>query len=230
MTVLQAFGLLVVGTVAGFDLVSGPQILFARPIVAGTLTGMLLGDATTGLLVGGILELFALEVLPVGATRYPDHGPGSVAAVWLAVVGGPATAGVAVLVALVIAECGGWSLQRLRRLNARALTAVAPALDRGEPGVASQLQFGGALRDGARSLLVTAFGLALARVALPLTAFPPATLRLVTVVVLGAGLAGAVAGAIRTAGETRRGILLAAALVFGWVAAGLVGIYPRSGL
>ena len=227
MTFAQAFGLLAVGTVAGFDLVSGPQILLARPIVTGTLSGLILGDPLSGLLVGGILELFALEVLPVGATRYPDHGPGSVAAVWLTVVSGPATAGVAVLVALLTAEFGGWTLQRHRRYNGRALAALAPALDRGEPGIAARLQFGGAVRDGMRGLLVTAVGLALARAVWPLLALPTGTLRLVTVMVLGAGLAGAVAGAIRTAGETRRGILLAAALVVGWVAAGYVGAYPR---
>lgn len=229
MTFAQAFGLLAVGTVAGFDLVSGPQILLARPIVAGTLSGLILGDATTGLLVGGILELFALEVLPVGATRYPDHGPGSVAAVWLTAATGPAMAGVAVLVALLTAEFGGWTLQRHRRLNARALAAVAPALDRGERGIAAELQFGGAVRDGARSLLVTAVGLALAWLARMFAILPPASLRAVTVIVLGTALAGAVAGAIRTAGQTRRGILLALALVIGWVAAGMVGIFPRGG-
>ena len=227
MTILQALGLLAVGTVAGFDLVSGPQILLARPIVAGTLSGLILGDVTSGILVGGILELFALEVLPVGATRYPDHGPGAVAAVWLTAVSGPVVAGVAVLVALVTSEIGGWSLQRHRRLNARALAAVAPALDRGDRGVAAQLQFGGAVRDAARSLVVTSAGLLLALGARLLTWLPPETLRLVTVVVLGAALAGAVAGAIRTAGQTRRGLLLALALVVGWVAAGAVGVFPR---
>ena len=227
MTILQALGLLAVGTVAGFDLVSGPQILLARPIVAGTLSGLILGDVASGILVGGILELFALEVLPVGATRYPDHGPGAVAAVWLTTVSGPVVAGVAVLVALVTSEIGGWSLQRHRRLNARALAAVAPALDRGDRGVAAQLQFGGAVRDAARSLVVTSAGLLLARGARLLTWWPPETLRLVTVVVLGAALAGAVAGAIRTAGQTRRGLLLALALVVGWVAAGAVGVFPR---
>ena len=227
MTILQALGLLAVGTVAGFDLVSGPQVLLARPIVAGTLSGLVLGDVTSGILVGGILELFALEVLPVGATRYPDHGPGSVAAVWLTAATGPGAAGIAVLVALVTSEIGGWSLQRHRRLNARALAAATPALDRGDPGVAAQFQFGGALRDLARSLVITAVGLLLARLARPLAALPLESLRPVTVVVLGAGLAGAVAGAIRTVGQTRRGLLLALALVVGWVAAGAVGVFPR---
>ena len=40
----------------------------------------MLGDPGSGLTAGIILELFALEVLPVGAVRYPDYGPASVAA------------------------------------------------------------------------------------------------------------------------------------------------------
>lgn len=229
MTLLQAIGLLAVGTAAGFDLVSGPQVLFARPIIAGTLSGLVLGDVTSGMLVGGMLELFALEVLPVGATRYPDHGPGTVAAVWFTAQWGAPAAGIGVLIALLLSEIGGWSLIRLRRMNGDALTAAGPALDRGEPGMAGRLQIGGALRDLVRSFILTGLGLGVAVLARPLLGFGPSALRMVAVVVLGAGLAGAAAGAVRTAGETRRGIVLAIALIIGWVAAGWLGAFPRIG-
>ncbi|HVX88928.1 MAG TPA: PTS sugar transporter subunit IIC [Gemmatimonadales bacterium] len=222
-------GLLVTGTIAGLDLVSGPQILLARPVVVGTLSGLLLGDAATGILVGGILELFALEVLPVGATRYPDHGPGVVGAVWLTVQAGTASAGFGVLHALLLAELGGVTLIALRRVNGRALAAATPALDRGDPRAAAVLQIGGAARDALRSLLLTLLGLGAARLALPLVLAADAANTVLAVVVTAAGMAGAAAGAFRTAGRSRRTIVLIAALIVGWVAGGAVGIFPRTG-
>lgn len=222
-------GLLLTGTVAGLDLVSGPQILLARPVIVGTLAGLLLGDVSTGLLVGGILELFALEVLPVGATRYPDHGPGTVGAVWLTIQAGTASAGFGVLHALLIAELGGITLIVLRRLNGRALARASAALDRGDPRAAAALQMGGAARDALRSLLLTLFALGAARLVLPLVLAAEGANTVLAVVVITAGMAGAAAGAFRTAGRSRRTIVLAAALVVGWVAGGAVGIFPRVG-
>ena len=222
-------GLLLTGTVAGLDLVSGPQVLLARPVVAGTLTGLLLGDAGTGLLVGGILELYALEVLPVGATRYPDHGPGTVGAVWLTVQAGTASTGFGVLHALLIAELGGVTLIVLRRFNGRALARAAAALDRGDPRAAAALQVGGAARDALRSLLLTLLGLGAARLALPLVLAADRANTVLAIVVIAAGFAGAAAGAFRTAGRSRRTIVLVAALVVGWLAGGAAGIFPRAG-
>ena len=143
----ETAGLLAVGTAAGLDLVSGPQVLLARPIVVGTLSGLVLGDLAAGILVGGAMELFALEVLPVGAIKYPDHGPGTIGAVWLCHQAGLMGAGYAVLLALLCSEIGGWSLQLIRRANGRALAHMSDRLDRGDPAAASALQVGGALRD-----------------------------------------------------------------------------------
>src|SRR5207247_819829 len=63
------------------DLVSVPQAMIARPIVAGPVAGAILGDLGTGLALGVLFELFQYDVLPVGATRYPEYGPATVAAV-----------------------------------------------------------------------------------------------------------------------------------------------------
>ena len=229
MSVLQTVGLLAVGTAAGLDLVSGPQVLLARPIVVGTLAGLVLGDATSGLLVGGILELYALEVLPVGAARYPDHGPGTVGAVWLTVQTGTSAAAFGVLLALLIAEIGGHSLIVLRRWNGRALTRASAALDRGDVRAAAALQKGGAFRDMVRSALLTSLALGAAAAVLPLVLRAEQLSALLAVVVIGAGLAGAVAGAIRTAGRSQRAVALSVALVAGWIVGGIAGIFPRWG-
>jgi mannose/fructose/N-acetylgalactosamine-specific phosphotransferase system component IIC len=54
------------GIVAGLDLVSVLQAMVSRPLVSGTVAGAIVGDPVAGVLVGMVLELYALEVLAVG--------------------------------------------------------------------------------------------------------------------------------------------------------------------
>lgn len=223
MTPLEPVTLLLLlawGTVVALDLVSVPQAMFARPLVAGTVAGIIAGDVTTGLQLGVLLELFALDVLPVGAARYPDHGPATVAAV-AAAAGAPwpERMGPAVLLAMVLAVLGGWSLQRLRYLNAQALHRRAAALAAGsEPGIRA-LQWGGLARDAVRGLLLTALGLA---GALVLRAFPPVPPRLqglLAAAAIGCALAAVAGGAARSAGRGPRLRWLIAGLATGLVVA-----------
>ena len=87
MTELPPYGVIVLvvwGTVTALDLVSVPQAMLSRPLVAGTVAGWLAGDIEAGLRVGVLFECFALDVLPIGAVRYPDYGPATVVAAALA--------------------------------------------------------------------------------------------------------------------------------------------------
>src|ERR671911_2712979 len=108
--------LLLWGTLVGVDLVSVPQAMISRPLVAGTVAGALAGDIEAGLRLGVLFELFALDVLPVGAVRYPDYGPATVAAVALA-ADSPwqFTLGLSAALGLAIAVLGGFTLQLVRR-------------------------------------------------------------------------------------------------------------------
>ena len=48
--------------------------MFYRPIIACTLTGLAMGDPTTGIMIGGSLELLALGWMNVGAAwAMPSH-------------------------------------------------------------------------------------------------------------------------------------------------------------
>src|SRR5205085_7846999 len=102
--------LLLWGTLVGLDLVSVPQAMISRPIVAGIVTGLLAGDVEAGIRTGALFELFALDVLPAGAVRYPDYGPATVAAVALA-AGTHWELGLGVSAARgwVLALLGGWA-------------------------------------------------------------------------------------------------------------------------
>jgi len=115
---LLPFALL--GAVCGLDVVSFPQAMLSRPIVACTLSGSLAGNAMSGLLLGAVLELIALETLPFGASRYPEWGSASVVGGALAGAVPQHTHGaiaIAMLGALATAWVGGWSMTVVRKWN-----------------------------------------------------------------------------------------------------------------
>ena len=193
------FGLLLLwGTFVGLDLASVAQIMIARPLVAGTVAGLILGDPLAGGTVGMILELFALDVLPVGAARYPDYGIGAVAAS-VAAAGAPGVLGIGVAVStgLIVAYVGELAITAMRHANTRDLRHHSEALDAGRLRTVLRLHYRGLLRDLARSLLVTLLGLGLAVVAYR---WAPTTLSgalLMTLVLIGSGIGAATAGIIR---------------------------------
>lgn len=58
-----------------------------RPLIACTVVGLILGDMTTGIILGGTLELIALGWMNIGAAQSPDSALASVIATILVVVG-----------------------------------------------------------------------------------------------------------------------------------------------
>jgi mannose/fructose/N-acetylgalactosamine-specific phosphotransferase system component IIC len=192
------------GALTGMDLVTFPQALLSRPLIACAGAGVILGDVATGLRVGVLLELFALDVLPVGASRYPDYGPGAVAAVVLA-SGGPWVEhlGIAALFALGLAVVGGWSLLWIRQVNGRMIQQAAAGLAAGDPGTIAGLQRRGLAGDLIRSLGLSAAALLLAQALHPVLPGGP-RFALVTAAAVGAGVAAAAGGAIRAAGRGAR--------------------------
>lgn len=204
------------GTLVGLDLVSVPQLLLGRPLVAGAVAGAIAGDTAAGLQVGLVMELFALDVLPVGASRYPDFGPGTVAAAALA-AGSPweLTLGLSVTLALALAALGGWSLPVLRRANGRATQRAADAMAAGDRRAIRAVLYAGVWRDALRGLLLTAFGLAAADAAAHWVRVDRATALALTLSVVACGLGAAAGGALRSAGRSRRLAWLAAGAAAG---------------
>jgi mannose/fructose/N-acetylgalactosamine-specific phosphotransferase system component IIC len=193
-------GLLGWGVLVGVDLVSFPQALLSRPLIAAAGAGMILGDPVSGLEVGMAIELFALDVLPVGAARYPDYGAGAIGAVVLA-SGRPLdeVLGFAAFFALGFAMIGGWSLQVLRRANGSLVRRNAAGLAAGDPATIALIQYRGLAGDAMRSLLLTGLALATALLLRPVLPEGPRFV-LVTAVAIGCGAAAALGGAVRTAG------------------------------
>lgn len=147
----------IVGAVLGLDVVSFPQAMISRPIVAATLGGALAGDITSGLVAGAVLEMIALEMLPVGASRYPEWGTASVvggamAAEFYAL---PGAAIVAIFASIATAWAGGWSMYGLRRLNGVWVRRELGMLEAGRPGTVTGLQLRGLTADLVRGFVLT---------------------------------------------------------------------------
>lgn len=205
--------LLAWGTIVAVDLVSVPQALLARPLVAATVAGAIAGDPGAGLAVGVLVELFALDVLPVGASRYPDYGPGTVGAVL--VVAHQATPmlwlGAATGLTLIVALSGAASMQWLRHRIARDVQAHSGKLGAGDGSTIRMLHLTSIGRDAIRGLTLTSVALLLALLLRRIGPVDETTGTLLTVVAAGAGLAAAIRGAARSAGPGTR---------FRWLAAG----------
>ena len=200
MTALVA--LWVWGTLVGLDLISVGQFMLARPLVAGTVAGVIVGDPVAGGMVGAVLELFALDVLPVGAVRYPDYGIGAVAGTVVA-ADAPRLLGMGLAVAagLGIAYLGELGIARVRTMNSHDLREVEARLDEGDWGAIAGAHRRGLLRD-----LVRAAGMALVGIVIAtlIANHPFVTVRgalLMTIVMVGAAVGIAAAGAMRLGGR-----------------------------
>jgi mannose/fructose/N-acetylgalactosamine-specific phosphotransferase system component IIC len=126
------------GGIIGLDVTAFPQAMLSRPLIAGTLSGLVFGRPGAGLLVGLILEMFALVILPFGAARYPESGTAAAGAaaayanVTESAVLEPRTLLLAVVFALAWEQVTGASMVFQRRINERLVANLAnqPELDR----------------------------------------------------------------------------------------------------
>ena len=100
MTLLLLF---IVAMITGFASVLD-EMQFHRPVLACTMTGAVLGDMTTGIILGGTLEMMALGWMNVGAAMAPDAALASVVSTILVIVGHQSIgAGIALAVPLAAA-------------------------------------------------------------------------------------------------------------------------------
>jgi len=211
--------LLVIGAVVGLDLVSVPQAMLSRPLVAGFLGGAVAGRPLAGLTIGALLELFAFETLPVGAARYPDWGPAACAAGALAALRGrwDGTWMVGVMVvALVAAWLGGLLMHLARRLTGAQMRRWESTIEAGDPRGLAALQVGGIARDAVRAVLLTAFTFLVGeRVARAVEAGWRAPRALADIAVIGTALGVAAWSAWRLYGQRPSRRYLAAGAVAG---------------
>ena len=103
MSGVELILLFIVAAITGMAAVLD-EAQFHRPVVACTLTGIVLGDPTTGIILGGTLEMMALGWMNVGAAMAPDAALASTVSTVLVIVGHQSIgAGIALAVPLAAA-------------------------------------------------------------------------------------------------------------------------------
>lgn len=158
MTLLEALPIALLGALLGLDVVSFPQAMVSRPIVAATLAGAFIGNPPAGLLIGVVLEMIALDTLPFGASRYPEWGSAGVVGGALFAAQPPTMPGAlpaSLLAALLTASISGWSMVVLRRLIASRLERTRDRMEEGSRDALLSLHISGMSMDLLRGGLVT---------------------------------------------------------------------------
>jgi mannose/fructose/N-acetylgalactosamine-specific phosphotransferase system component IIC len=158
MNLLEALPLALLGALLGLDVVSFPQAMIARPIVASTVAGALIGHSEAGLLIGVVLELIALDTLPFGASRYPEWGSAGVVGGALFAAqpkGMPGALPASILAALLTASISGSSMVVLRRIIAGRLERSRDRIEEGSRSALVSLHLSGMSLDLLRGGIVT---------------------------------------------------------------------------
>lgn len=162
MSLAQALPIALLGALLGVDVVSFPQAMISRPIVAATLAGAFIGYPQAGLLIGVVLELIALDTLPFGASRYPEWGSAGVVGGALFAAQPPGMPGAlpaSLLAALLTASVSGWSMVTLRRIIAGRLERTRDSIEAGSRDALFSLHLSGMTMDMLRAGLVTMVGM-----------------------------------------------------------------------
>ena len=101
---IQIIAVFIVSAVAGMGSVLD-EFQTHRPLIACTLTGLILGDITTGIIIGGMLEMIALGWMNIGGAMAPDAALASVISTIL-VIAGNQSIGAGIAIAMPLAAAG----------------------------------------------------------------------------------------------------------------------------
>lgn len=104
LSMIQIALLFVVASIAGMGSVLD-SFQTHRPLIACTMVGLVLGDITTGVILGGTLELIALGWMNIGAAQSPDSALASIISAMLVIVGNQSIA-TGIAIALPVAAAG----------------------------------------------------------------------------------------------------------------------------
>ena len=104
ISTMQIIAIFIVACVAGMGSVLD-EFQMHRPLIACTLTGLVLGDMTTGIIIGGTLEMIALGWMNIGAAMAPDAALASVISTIL-VIAGHQSIGAGIAIAMPLAAAG----------------------------------------------------------------------------------------------------------------------------
>ncbi|SHH51803.1 PTS mannose/fructose/sorbose transporter subunit IIC [Virgibacillus chiguensis] len=104
LSVMQIILIFIFASIAGMGSVLD-EFQTHRPLIACTLMGLVLGDMTTGIIIGGTLEMIALGWMNIGAAQAPDAALASIIAT-IFVIAGNQDIGAGIALAIPLAAAG----------------------------------------------------------------------------------------------------------------------------
>lgn len=126
-----------------------------RPLVACTVIGLILGDVTTGVMVGGVLEMIAIGWMNIGAAIAPDIALASVVSTIL-VIGAKQDITTAIALAIPVATAGQVLTIVVRSLTVAPQHMADKAAERGDIGAITRLHLAALLMQAMRIAIPSA--------------------------------------------------------------------------
>ncbi len=120
-----------VGVIGIWDTRLFGNLKLERPLILGTLTGLVLGDLKTGVILGAALELVFMGAVAIGAAAPPDMILGSVIATAICILQG-GNVGAALTIAVPIAALGTFVATAIRIFLAQLGHSADKLIDEGQ--------------------------------------------------------------------------------------------------
>jgi len=149
MTFINLIMASLIAVICGLDRTAALQLMLSRPIVAGPLAGLVLGEPLIGLQVGMLVELLWLGRLPVGASIPPDDTQIAIGATFLSVAfaapdfSTPVTIVFCLLVTMPLAKSGQFFDRMARRANNHLVKRVEQNVLTGDLSLIAKLHLTG---------------------------------------------------------------------------------------
>ena len=151
MSIISIILVILVAFLAGMEGILD-EFQFHQPLVACTLIGLVTGNLTAGIVLGGTLQMIALGWANIGAAVAPDAALASVASAIILVLGGQGVAGVpaAIAIAVPLAVAGLFLTMVVRTLAVPIVHAMDKAAEDGDFRKIELLQIGAIAMQGVR--------------------------------------------------------------------------------
>jgi mannose/fructose/N-acetylgalactosamine-specific phosphotransferase system component IIC len=110
--ILAVLGVALAGGIIGLDKTAAGQFMISQPIVAGPLTGWMLGEPTAGIIIGAALELIWVLDMPVGTFVPADATIGTISATAIVALAAPSGASLPLIGFSILLSTGMVKLTR----------------------------------------------------------------------------------------------------------------------
>ncbi|MDI6808460.1 MAG: PTS sugar transporter subunit IIC [Candidatus Eisenbacteria bacterium] len=159
--------IIIAGGISSLDSTAAWQVMISQPLVNAVVTGLILGDVTTGAVLGTLFQIVWGGSLPVGASAFPDGATAGVIGTGGAIllkknlpgIDGNAVLLWSLLISLGFGIIGARTVIYMRRMNESLMRRADEFAREGKVASLELLHLVGVVVSFVRGILVTASGL-----------------------------------------------------------------------